>query len=161
MFYSGDRYPGYHGQRFLGSFVSSLAGRHVFNDWSCLMSVVLRNSTVATNDQWLLLKPELLWLLIVNALQLNELSALRNTFYPEYKYIYFTNISEGAAFLLQGITSNNLIIICKTLRKEDRAFRNIGRNIYVFPTVKSAILVYSNWWCNPIIVDPVVKMFWN
>ena len=26
--------------------------------------------------------------LIVNALQLNELSALRNTFYPEYKYLY-------------------------------------------------------------------------
>ena len=24
---------------------------------------------------------------IVNALQLNELSALRNTFYPEYKYV--------------------------------------------------------------------------
>ena len=39
------------------------------NRWSCLMSVVLqfrtiRNSTVAINDQWLLLKPELLWLLI-------------------------------------------------------------------------------------------------
>ena len=34
--------------------------------WSCLMSVVLqfrtiRNSTVAINDQWLLLKPGLLW----------------------------------------------------------------------------------------------------
>ena len=25
--------------------------------------------------------------LIVNALQLNELSALQNTFYPEYKYV--------------------------------------------------------------------------
>ena len=48
----------------------------------------IRNSTVAINDQWLLLKPELLWLLIVNALQLNELSALRNTFYPEYKYSF-------------------------------------------------------------------------
>ena len=46
-----------------------------------------RNSTVAINDRWLLLKPELLWLLIVNALQLNELNALRNTFYPEYKYV--------------------------------------------------------------------------
>ena len=39
------------------------------NHWSCLMSVVLqfgtiRNSTVAIKDQWLLLKPELLWLLI-------------------------------------------------------------------------------------------------
>ena len=56
------------------------------------MRVVLQfrtilNSTVAKNDWWLLLKPELLWLLIVNALQLNELSALRNTFYPEYKYV--------------------------------------------------------------------------
>ena len=48
----------------------------------------IRNSTVAINDQWLLLQPELLWLLIVNALQLNELSALRNTFYPEYKYSF-------------------------------------------------------------------------
>ena len=47
----------------------------------------IRNSTVAINDRWLLLKPELLWLLIVNALQLNELSALRNTFYPENKYV--------------------------------------------------------------------------
>ena len=40
------------------------------------------------HDQWLLLKPELLWLLTVNALQINELGALRNTFYPEYKYLY-------------------------------------------------------------------------
>ena len=30
------------------------------------------------------------WLLIVNALQLNELSVLRNTFYPEYKYEFHT-----------------------------------------------------------------------
>ena len=57
------------------------------------MSVVLqfrtiRNSTVVINDQWLLRKPELLWLLIVNALQLNELSVLRNTCYPEYKYLH-------------------------------------------------------------------------
>ena len=44
--------------------------------------------TVTINDQWLLLKPELLWLLIVNALQLNELSALWNTFYLQYKYVY-------------------------------------------------------------------------
>ena len=29
-----------------------------------------------------------IYILIVNALQLNELSALRNTFYLEYKYIY-------------------------------------------------------------------------
>ena len=53
------------------------------------ISKIYRNSTVAINDQWLLLKPELLWLLIVNALQLNELSALRNTFYPEYKYLKY------------------------------------------------------------------------
>ena len=44
--------------------------------------------TVTINDRWLLLKPELLWLLIVNALQLNELSALQNTFYLQYKYVY-------------------------------------------------------------------------
>ena len=42
---------------------------YIVDRWSCLMSVVLqfrtiRNSTVAINDQWLLLKPELLWLLI-------------------------------------------------------------------------------------------------
>ena len=49
---------------------------------------LLLSLTLDINDQWLLLKPELLWLLIVNALQLNELSALRNTFYPEYKYLY-------------------------------------------------------------------------
>ena len=28
-----------------------------------------------------------MYVLIINALQLNELSALRNTFYPEYKYV--------------------------------------------------------------------------
>ena len=52
--------------------------------WS---EIVGPHSSGNFNDQWLLLKPELLWLLIVNALQLNELSALRNTFYPEYKYV--------------------------------------------------------------------------
>ena len=36
------------------------------------------------------MKPALLLLLIVNALQLNELSVLRNTFYPEYKYEFHT-----------------------------------------------------------------------
>ena len=66
--------------------------RSLKNRWSCLMNVVLQfrtigNSTVAINDRLLLLKPEPLWLLIVNALQLSELSALRNTFYPEYKYV--------------------------------------------------------------------------
>ena len=34
----------------------------------------------------------------------------------------FTNISEGTAFLLQGLT-------CK--KKEGRAFRNIGKIIYI------------------------------
>ena len=29
---------------------------------------------------------------IANALQLNELSAQRNTFYPEYKYLYLYEI---------------------------------------------------------------------
>ena len=64
--------------------------------WSCLMSVVLYNfrpyetELSQLNDRWLLLKPELLLLLIVNALQLNELSVLRNTFYPEYKYEFHT-----------------------------------------------------------------------
>ena len=44
------------------------------------------------------------------------------------KYISFTNISEGTAFHLQGL---NLIIVCKTLEKQGRAFRNIvKRNIY-------------------------------
>ena len=52
--------------------------------WS---EIVGPHSSGNFNDQWLLLKPELLWLLIVYALQLNELSALRNTFYPEYKYV--------------------------------------------------------------------------
>ena len=33
-------------------------------------------------------------IIIVNALQLNELSALRNTFYPEYKYLYMYLITK-------------------------------------------------------------------
>ena len=81
-----------------------------FNDrWSCLMSVVLqfrtiRNSTVAINDRWLLLRPELLWVLIVNALQLNELSAIRNTFYPEYKYVcmYITAFASISSLVVQN-----------------------------------------------------------
>ena len=39
--------------------------------------------------------------------------------------IYISNISEGTAFLLQGVTK----ILCNTLKKEGRAFQNIG-NIY-------------------------------
>ena len=34
-----------------------------------------------------------------------------------------------------------LFIICKTLKKGGRAFRNIGKNIYIFPTVKSTLLL--------------------
>ena len=29
----------------------------------------------------------------------------------------------------------------KTLKKEGRAFRNIGKNIYIFTTIKSALLL--------------------
>ena len=31
----------------------------------------------------------------------------------------------------------NLITVCKTLKKEGRAFRNIGNKKYIFPTAKS------------------------
>ena len=31
--------------------------------------------------------------------------------------------------------------MCKTLKMEGPAFRNIGKNIYIFPTVKSALLL--------------------
>ena len=67
------------------------------NHWSCPMSVFLQfwtiwNSTVAINDRWLLLKPYLLWLLTVNVLHLNELNALRNTFYPEYKFFLYLHL---------------------------------------------------------------------
>ena len=42
-----------------------------------------------------------------------------------------------------------LFIICKTLKKEGHAFRNIGKNIYIFPTVKSALhfLSYTFTYC--------------
>ena len=34
----------------------------------------------------------------------------------------------------------------KTLKKEGRAFRNIGKSIYIFPTVKSALrLLFSSF----------------
>ena len=32
-----------------------------------------------------------------------------------------------------------IFIICKTLKKEGRAFRNIGKNIYIFRTVKISL----------------------
>ena len=43
-------------------------------------------------------------------------------FYSRESVYNFTNISEGTAFLLQGLT-------CK--KKEGRAFRNIGKIIYI------------------------------
>ena len=77
--------------------------------------------------------------------------------------IFFTNISEGTAFLLQGLTYNEKPVQAKTLRfdifqivksslyvrswktlkKEGRAFRNIGKRYigYIFLTVKSAMLL--------------------
>ena len=43
-------------------------------------------------------------------------------------------------FNFQIVTSQlNLFIICKTLKKQGRAFRNIGKIIYIFPTVKKAL----------------------
>ena len=37
---------------------------------------------------------------------------------------------------------NSALFICKTQKKEGRAFRNIGKNIYIYiPTVKSALLL--------------------
>ena len=61
------------------------------NRWSCLMSVVLQfsdHSKQHCRNKRSMITPEA-WtpVTIVNALQLNELSALRNTFYPEYKYV--------------------------------------------------------------------------
>ena len=41
------------------------------------------------NKQWLLLNA---WEIVVNAFHSNELSALRNTFYPEYKLIINYNV---------------------------------------------------------------------
>ena len=61
------------------------------NRWSCLMSVVLqfrtiRNSTVAINDQWLLLKPELLWLYIYIYIYTYHADILRWLF-PSMKFL--------------------------------------------------------------------------
>ena len=39
----------------------------------------------------------------------------------------FSNISEGTASLLQGVTGSN------TLKKEGRAFRNIGKKVSILP----------------------------
>ena len=43
-------------------------------------------------------------------------------------------LERGAQKRIYG----NLILVCKTLKKKSRAFRNISKNIYIFPTVKSA-----------------------
>ena len=121
------------------------------------MSVVLqfrtkRNSAVAINDQWLLLKPELLWLLIIYIfinisestafLLLKKEGRVFRNIGKKYTYIFpsvpellwlliiyiFINISESTAFLL--------------LKKEGRVFRNIGKKYtYIFPSVKSALLL--------------------
>ena len=60
-------------------------------------------------------------------------------------FIFFFSIIVSQCtlfFNFQIVTSQlNLFIICKTLKKEGRAFRNIGRHIYIFLTVKSALLL--------------------
>ena len=59
-------------------------------------------------------------------------------------YFFFSIIVSQCTlfFNFQIVTSQlNLFIICKTLKKEGRAFRNIGRHIYIFLTVKSALLL--------------------
>ena len=43
----------------------------------------------------------------------------------------FINISEGTAFLLQGLTYNVRQYVSNTLKKEGRAFQNIDKNIYM------------------------------
>ena len=43
----------------------------------------------------------------------------------------FSNISEGTAFILQGVTE----ILCNTLKKEGRAFQNIEKYIPILSRV--------------------------
>ena len=54
-------------------------------------------------------------------------------------YTFFTNISEGTAFLLQGLTYKIYIYI------------------YIFPTVKSTLLllfyIFTYCWLNPLLVS--------
>ena len=119
------------------------------NHWSCLMSVVLqfrtiRNSTVAINDQWLLLKPELLWLLIVNALQLNELSALRNMFYPEYKYIYiYIYIFSGCMAQWSKMYVTSLLV------DSEGASSNYGKALLF---LRWLVCLYSRCWSFKVFV---------
>ena len=43
----------------------------------------------------------------------------------------------------------NYYIFCKTLKKEGRAFRNIGnKKIYIFRTIKSALLLLFRWFTS-------------
>ena len=54
-------------------------------------------------------------------------------------FTVFTKFSEGTAFLLHGLTYNDEVVGCNTLKKEGRALRNVGTKciyIYQFPTVK-------------------------
>ena len=67
---------------------SEIVGPHSsrsFNDNECGPTISDHAKQHCLNKR---MKPELLWLLIVKALQLNELSTLRNTFHPEFKYSY-------------------------------------------------------------------------
>ena len=67
---------------------SEIVGPHSsrsFNDNECGPTISHHTIQHCRNKR---MKPEILWLLIVKALQLNELSDLRNTFHPEFKYSY-------------------------------------------------------------------------
>ena len=67
---------------------SEIVGPHSsrsFNDNECGPTISHHTKQHCRNKR---MKPEILWLLIVKALQLNELSDLRNTFHPEFKYSY-------------------------------------------------------------------------
>ena len=53
------------------------------------------------------------------------------TVWNTYIMIYiFTKFSEGTAFLPQGLTYNDEVVGCNTLKKEGGALRNIGK-IYI------------------------------
>ena len=67
---------------------SEIVGPHSsrsFNDNECGPTISHHTIKHCRNKR---MKPEILWLLIVKALQLKELSDLRNTFHPEVKYSY-------------------------------------------------------------------------
>ena len=100
------------------------------------MSVVLqfrtiRNSTVAINDQWLLLKPELLWLLIVYS-QL-YIAAPHVRFMKTITTVLFINI-----FFVGGITVIRLSVItvwCEYLLEislGNLEVKLLGKNVYLY-----------------------------